>query len=105
MNTYFIRKSIQSILSQSHAGKMLLKLLSLRSYFEEIGWFKSVAIGLPVDRDGNCLPWFTYPAISFLEGKVQSDMNVFEYGKGLGLINNNKWCTSIFYRSNNCFGI
>jgi|NOAtaT_7_FD_contig_123_15036_length_2841_multi_5_in_1_out_0_2 hypothetical protein len=82
MNTYFIRKSIQSILSQSMRGKMLLKLLSLRSYFEEIGWFTSVAIGLPVDRDGNCLPWFTYPAISFLEGKVQSDMNVFEYGSG-----------------------
>ena len=35
---------------------------------------------LPVDRDGNSLPWFTFPMISFLKGKIQSDMTVFEYG-------------------------
>jgi predicted O-methyltransferase YrrM len=37
---------------------------------------------LPVDRDGHCLPWFTYPSITFLKDRIQSDMSVFEYGSG-----------------------
>ena len=53
-----------------------------KQHLHEIGWFKSVEEQLPVDRDGNCLPWFTYPVISFLNEKIQSDMTVFEYGSG-----------------------
>jgi hypothetical protein len=58
------------------------KFLAFRHYFQEIGWFQSLATGLPVDHDGNPLPWFTYPAIAFLNKKVQSNMTVFEYGSG-----------------------
>ena len=64
------------------AGKKLILCRNLRHYLHEIGWFKSVEEQLPVDRDGNCLPWYTYPVISFLNEKIQSDMTVFEYGSG-----------------------
>ena len=57
-------------------------LQSLRNYLERIGWFRSVAEKLAVDRDGECLPWFTYPMISFLSGRVKPEMTVFEYGSG-----------------------
>ncbi len=80
MNT-FVKKIINYLLSQIDTGKKLLLCL-FQPYLDQIGWFKSVEEQLPVDRDGNCLPWFTYPAISFLNGKIQSDMTVFEYGSG-----------------------
>jgi len=78
----FAEKLMKYTLSRSDAGKKLLLCRDLLPYLEEIGWFRSVEERLPVDRDGNCLPWFTYPAISFLNGRIQRDMTVFEYGSG-----------------------
>ena len=70
------------MLLRTHIGKKLFLGHKLSPYFERIGWFRSLKEGLPVDRDGNCLPWVTYPMISFLKGKIQSEMTVFEYGSG-----------------------
>jgi len=64
------------------SGRRLRHSYGLRIYLEEIGWFRSAEEGLPVDRHGNPLPWYTYPAISFLSGKILSHMTVFEYGSG-----------------------
>lgn len=52
------------------------------SYAVESGWTRSEAERGPVDKDGNPLPWYTYPAIRFLEERVKEDMNVFEFGSG-----------------------
>ncbi len=78
----FIRKSAKRALLRTHIGKRLIRYHSLWPDLERIGWLRSVEEGLPVDRDGNCLPWFTYPMISFLNGKIQSNFTVFEYGSG-----------------------
>ncbi len=80
--TRFANQIVKFLLSRSDRGRKLLLCRNLQPYFDEVGWIKSAEKGLPVDRDGNCLPWFTYPAISFLNGKIQSDMTVFEYGSG-----------------------
>jgi hypothetical protein len=53
-----------------------------RGYLKRTGWIKSGWDGVPVDADGQALPWYTYPAIAFLEGRVRPTMNVFEYGSG-----------------------
>lgn len=37
---------------------------------------------MPVDANGQELPWFTYPFISFLKDRLQPDFSVFEYGSG-----------------------
>jgi hypothetical protein len=81
MNAY-IKKLIKDLLLRSDAGKKWLVCRNLYPYLDEIGWFKSVEKGLPIDGDGNCLPWFTYASISFLNGKIQSGMTVFEFGSG-----------------------
>jgi len=63
----------------------LLPLWSLfrrDSALRDLGWFRSVATSMPVDKDGRPLPWYTYPAISFLEGLDLSGLSVFEYGMG-----------------------
>lgn len=48
----------------------------------ERGWPESRRRGVPVDRDLNPLPWYTYPTIRFLEQRVRPAMVVFEYGMG-----------------------
>lgn len=81
MNVY-LRRIKRYLLTRSDAGRKWLAWTDLRRHLDHIGWFRSVEEQLPVDRDGNCLPWFTYPMISFLNERVQSDMTVFEYGSG-----------------------
>jgi hypothetical protein len=46
------------------------------------GHARSVRAGEPVDRAGNPIPWFTYPAIAYLEQLDFSDKHVFEFGAG-----------------------
>ena len=51
-------------------------------YLEEMGWHRSVRERRSIDAQGQPLPWYTYPAISFLEPRIKSDWSVFEYGSG-----------------------
>ena len=81
----FIKKLIKQALPYTEAVHKLLSCYSLRFYLEEIGWFRSVVERFAVDRDGNSLPWFTYPAIFFLSSKIKPEMVVFEYGSGTQL--------------------
>lgn len=68
----------------------LLKFLGLYPIYsllrsgplKESGWFRSMKEGSPVNLDGKPIPWFTYPAIEFLEKRVCTTMTVFEYGCG-----------------------
>lgn len=60
-----------------------LKYWGLRKgYLKRLGWVRSGWANEPVDADGNPLPWYTYPCIAFLEGRVRPEMSVFEYGSG-----------------------
>ncbi|HIN85610.1 MAG TPA: hypothetical protein EYN06_03935 [Myxococcales bacterium] len=60
--------------------------LSQHSGLQELGWFRSYRERIPVNNDGDPLPWFTYPAITFIEGRVNSSMKVFEYGSGFSTL-------------------
>ena len=46
------------------------------------GWLNSIQTRRPVDYEGNPIPWYTYPAIDFLDSVVNSDWSVFEWGCG-----------------------
>lgn len=62
----------------------LYSLYSLRTTgpLQEDGWFRSYREDLPVDRNGNPIPWLTYSAIEFLAKRIHSQMSIFEYGCG-----------------------
>lgn len=62
----------------------LFSLYSLRKwgYLKEVGWFESFRLGIPIDGNGNPIPWMTYCSISFLDKRINSDMSVFEYSCG-----------------------
>ncbi len=46
------------------------------------GWLLSRRRGVPVDKDGAPLPWYTYSSIAFLTARLKADIDVFEYGCG-----------------------
>ena len=62
--------------------RKLDRALLLLGAFKQAGWFTSVQRGGPVDRSGNPLPWYTYPAIYWLETVLTGTERVFEYGSG-----------------------
>jgi Methyltransferase domain len=53
-----------------------------RGYLTAAGWIASNWANAPVARDGAPVAWYTYPALSFLEGRIKPDMRVFEFGSG-----------------------
>ncbi|HAJ59644.1 MAG TPA: hypothetical protein DCP31_10545 [Cyanobacteria bacterium UBA8543] len=52
------------------------------NYLETSGWLKSLKAGKPLDNESNPVPWYTYPAIEFIENKLKKDYRVFEFGSG-----------------------
>lgn len=46
------------------------------------GWFRSYREKVPVNLDGDPIPWMTYAGISFIDKKINKEMTVFEYGCG-----------------------
>jgi len=65
------------------AGRDAVDLLfHPRSAIVQRGWRESRREGLPVGSRGEPLPWYTYPAISFLSDRVPASAMVFEYGMG-----------------------
>lgn len=77
-NTYrAIRGAIPS--SLKNVGELHLWKLG---YLRETGWIRSRGEGSAVDKNGKPLPWYTYPAIRFLEDRIPKDAKVFEFGMG-----------------------
>ena len=71
------------VLGQAYRRFPPLKYWGLRrGYLKRVGWVQSGWAQAPVDAEGRPLPWYTYPCISFLEGRVRPEMRVFEYGSG-----------------------
>jgi cephalosporin hydroxylase/Flp pilus assembly protein TadD len=52
------------------------------NYLESSGWINSLSLGKPLDYEVQPLPWYTYPAIEFLENKLEKHFRVFEFGSG-----------------------
>jgi len=57
-------------------------LLTPISFSYQTGHFKSSLGRAPMDRHGNPIPWYTYPAIHFLQSKDLCDKRVLEFGAG-----------------------
>jgi SAM-dependent methyltransferase len=58
------------------------RLLLLAASLREIGWTASARAGMPVDAIGSPLPWWTYPAIWWLESVLTGSERVLEFGAG-----------------------
>src|SRR5262245_28005169 len=76
------------------AGRWVLKRLRLYALWSlrrtgplrEDGWFRSFEERMPVDAEGQPLPWLTYSAIELISERIRPDMEIFEYGAGMGTL-------------------
>jgi hypothetical protein len=64
------------------APKTAILLRNLNILANEQGMWRSIANNSCIDRHGKPLPWYTYPAIEYLETLDFSGCRVFEYGSG-----------------------
>ncbi len=56
--------------------------LYVDSAIKDYGWFLSYKTKQSVDKDGNPIPWNTYPFLSFIETRLKPEFDLFEYGSG-----------------------
>src|SRR3954447_8579526 len=61
-------------------------LRAARILWRDYGHLASVRAGRAVDRDGNPLPWYSYPAIEYLRQLDFRTKTVFEYGSGMSTL-------------------
>ena len=52
----------------------------------DYGMARSLRIQAPVDRDGQPLPWYTFPAIDYLKQLDLESKSIFEYGAGFSTL-------------------
>jgi hypothetical protein len=57
-----------------------------RGYLGQQGWVESWYQKKAIDKNGEAIPWLTYPCVDFLNGRVDKEINVFEYGSGSSTI-------------------
>jgi hypothetical protein len=57
-------------------------LANLKILLDDLAFLKSLEKDIPTDSKNRSMPWFSYPALEFLETLDLSDKKVFEYGSG-----------------------
>lgn len=65
------------------------------------GFMKSGFIWKSIDRSGSPVPWFSYPAIEYLEGLDLSSYDVLEYGSGYSTVYWSRQAKSVIAIENN----
>ena len=65
----------------------IFKLIFLDdSYLQVVGFSTSLKQKKPCDKNGNPVPWMNYNVISFLKGRLNKDLSLFEFGSGYSTI-------------------
>jgi hypothetical protein len=79
-----LKEKISVLIDLIKNRKVLRALLSLRhsGYFADIGWFNSFFAKASVGKNGEPIPWVTYPFIDFILTRLNKTFTVFEYGAG-----------------------
>jgi len=80
-----VKKTIFRWIQKNKTISEIVASLLLRrrnSFLKEIGWFNSFNKSVPINKNGEAIPWYTYCVINFIESRINKEMNVFEYGSG-----------------------
>ncbi|NOX17184.1 MAG: class I SAM-dependent methyltransferase [Chlorobi bacterium] len=75
-----VRDLFRAVLNKLNLAGLIQ--LYVDSAIKDDGWFLSYKTKQSVDKNGNPIPWNTYPFLSFIEPRLKSDFEVFEYGSG-----------------------
>lgn len=79
-----VKEKINVLIKLLREPKVFTKLISFRSfgYLVDTGWFNSFKSGESVNAEFDPIPWFTYPAVDFLHGRLKNNLRVLEFGSG-----------------------
>ncbi len=89
----FLNKIFYKLLTSIFDREKLIFLLSDKEerallgmkrggYLYETGWINSIATGTVTSVSNSPVPWVTYPFINFIEDRLTSTLQLFEYGSG-----------------------
>lgn len=89
----YLRKAIYNVLTFLMDREKLIFLLSNKeekallgfkreNYLYDIGWTNSIITNNVVDLSNNPIPWVTYPFIQFIGERLNSNLDIFEFGSG-----------------------
>ncbi len=76
LTSFFIPKPLRSGGVYRDSFEIAMRML------KQYGWIRSKRENKCIDRQGNPIPWITYPAIDFLSQLDYTERSVFEYGSG-----------------------
>ena len=81
---FSFNQKVKTIFRLLREPKNLSALLSQRDfgYLLEVGWFESFKSLKSINKDGEPIPWFSYPFIDFLTPRLSKQLTVFEFGSG-----------------------
>lgn len=77
-----VRKVFRYTVMQWWFVQLVIKTHDVVFRLKRLGYYKSLRLGRPVTASGEPLPWFSYPALQFLEQLDLSGLKVFEFGSG-----------------------
>ncbi len=75
-----IKNVFRGLLNKLGWGSLIQ--LKMNSILSDYGWFKSFQIKSSIDKNGNPIPWCTYPFIEFIESRLRKEFSVLEFGSG-----------------------
>jgi len=75
-----VRQMFPALVGRYSAYKRLIR--NKDSYLHTTGWMKSLGNEVPVDQDGNPIPWMNFPVVAFLKERLHKDLRLFEFGSG-----------------------
>lgn len=96
----YIEKVISKVLRTIRMDFLLL-FFGKRSYLNKTGWLSSSIKKKCIDSESNPIPWWSYPAIKFIENRIKPDMDVFEFGAGYSTLWLSKKVRSVISVENN----
>lgn len=92
-----LKKKISLSLAKKFLSGEIKDLLSLRNdYLTRTGWINSLRQKECLDANKNPIAWFSYPALHFLESRLERGMNVFEFGSGNSTLYFASRCNSVY---------
>ena len=73
---------IKSLLNKLGVGALARQISNFSILASAYGQFKSIRKNEAILKDGSSIPWYTYPAIEYLNAIDFSGKSVFEFGSG-----------------------
>jgi len=80
----FLKQALRNALPEQYRKYRAFRLLvdNPASALYTTGWMNSLALGRPVDAQGQPVPWMNFQVVQLLRERLAADLTLFEFGSG-----------------------